>query len=164
MKIAVISDTHLREPDNRLAEVFNKYLADADLLLHCGDMVSFSMWQFFCQHPNFHAALGNCDEWALSDYLQPLESVNFHGLRIGIAHGWGSRSQVSRNVADSFGPDFDLVCYGHTHIQDWSIVNGRQMLNPGSLTSPRDERPPCVAIVEVDDEHNMECSFVPVDK
>ncbi|WP_320171321.1 metallophosphoesterase family protein [Maridesulfovibrio sp.] len=160
MKIAVISDTHLREPDKRLTEVFNTYLADADLLLHCGDMVSFSVWQFFCQHPNFHAALGNCDEWRLSDYLQPMQSVSFNGLSIGIAHGWGSRSRVAANVADNFGPSFDLVCYGHTHMRDWAIRSGVQMLNPGSMTSPRDEFRPGFAFVEVDDEQNMECSFV----
>ncbi|WP_035074681.1 YfcE family phosphodiesterase [Maridesulfovibrio zosterae] len=163
MKIAVISDTHLREPNKRLTEVFNTHLADTDLLLHCGDLVSFSVWQFFCQHPNFHAALGNCDEWQLSDYLQALQSVSFHGLKIGIAHGWGSRSQVSLNVVQSFGTGYDLVCYGHTHIRDWSIVRGVQMLNPGSLTSPRDDLPPSVAIVSVDDEENMECTFIPVD-
>jgi len=107
--------------------------------------------------------MGNCDEWVLSDHLQPLQTVSFNGLRIGIAHGWGSRSQVAMNVARSFTPDYDLVCYGHTHIQDWSIVEGIQLLNPGSLTSPRDGRPPCVAIVEVDAEQNMECLFIPVD-
>ncbi|WP_432738407.1 metallophosphoesterase family protein [Maridesulfovibrio sp. FT414] len=163
MKIAVISDTHLREPDRRLTEVFNTYLADADLLLHCGDMVSFSVWQFFCQHPNFHAALGNCDEWKLSEYVQTLQTVAYNGLNIGIAHGWGSRSQVSLNVANSFGPEYNLVCYGHTHIQDWSVVSGVQMLNPGSLTSPRDDRPPCVAIVKVDANKQMDCSFIPID-
>ncbi|OEU70413.1 MAG: YfcE family phosphodiesterase [Desulfovibrio sp. S3730MH75] len=163
MKIAVISDTHLREPDSRLTEVFNTHLKSADLLIHCGDLVSFSVWNFFCQHQNFHAAQGNCDEWALSDHLRPLETVNFHGLRIGIAHGWGSRSQVSANVAGSFGPDFDLVCYGHTHIQDWSIVKGVQMVNPGSLTSPRDDKPASVAILDVDDEQDISCTFVPVD-
>ncbi|WP_027177263.1 metallophosphoesterase family protein [Maridesulfovibrio hydrothermalis] len=163
MKIAVISDTHLRVPDQRLTEVFNSHLADTDLLIHCGDLATFSVWQFFCQHRNFHAALGNCDEWQLSTHLKTLQTVNLHGLRIAVAHGWGSRSEVSRNVAQSFGPDFDLICYGHTHIQDWSIVSGVQMLNPGSLTSPRDDKPACVAIVDVDDEHNMECSFIPVD-
>lgn len=163
MKIAVLSDTHLREPDQRLMEVFNAHLADADLVLHCGDLVSFSVWQFFCQHPNFHAALGNCDEWQLADHLQPLQSLSFGGLRIGIAHGWGSRSQVANNVAQSFGSEFDLVCYGHTHIQDWSIIDGVQMLNPGSFTSPRDGLPPCIAIVDVDHDQNMECFFVPVD-
>ncbi|MBI9112066.1 YfcE family phosphodiesterase [Maridesulfovibrio ferrireducens] len=163
MKIAVISDTHLREPDSRLTEIFNEHLADADLLIHCGDLVSFSVWQFFCQHPNFYAALGNCDDWKLSDQLRPLESLSFQGLRIGIAHGWGNRSQVSRNVANSFSPDFDLLCYGHTHIQDWSVVNGIQMLNPGSLTSPRDNKPPSVAILEVAENMNLFCSFIPVD-
>lgn len=162
MKIAVISDTHLREPDSRLTEIFNKHLAEADLLIHCGDFTTFSMWQFFCQHSNFHAALGNCDEWRLSDRLRPLESLTFQGLKIGIAHGWGSRSQVSKNVADSFSRDYDLICYGHTHIQDFSIVNGIQMLNPGSLTSPRDDKPASVAIIEVENSEIALCSFIPV--
>ena len=37
------------------------------------------------------------------------------------------------------------------------------MVNPGSLTSPRDDKPASVAILDVDDEQDISCTFVPVD-
>ena len=38
MKIGVISDTHLRGPDERLLDIIRKHLHDAVLILHAGDL------------------------------------------------------------------------------------------------------------------------------
>ena len=77
---------------------------------------------------------GNCD-WdpQLVDILEPTATARLGDLTLGVTHGWGSRSQVSFKVAQAFGPGFDLVCYGHTHARDWSVLEGVQLCNPGSL-------------------------------
>ncbi|GAB7021868.1 metallophosphoesterase family protein [Salidesulfovibrio brasiliensis] len=134
MLIAVISDTHMTTPGAWLQDVYEKHLAPADALLHCGDITTPAVWSFFMQHPNFHCVRGNCD-WdpALVDELDPMLSVKLGGLVVGLTHGWGPRPQVPEKVAEAFGPKYDLVCYGHTHARDWGKRRGVQLCNPGSL-------------------------------
>lgn len=155
MLIAVISDSHMGSPSAGLDRVYAKYLAPADVLLHCGDITSFSIWSFFLQHPNFHCVRGNCD-WApeLVDSLEPMLSLQLGALSVGMTHGWGPRSRVPETVLEAFGVDYDLICYGHTHIRDWTVRKGVQMCNPGSLGEGS------LAHIRVADDNNLSCSFI----
>lgn len=137
MIVAVLSDTHLEEPDSRLAAVYDRYCRDADVLLHCGDCIGEPTWAFLNSHPCFYAVLGNCDAPALQAVAPVMREVDAGGFRLGMAHGWGPRSRVGDTVASQF-PLVDIVCYGHTHIRDWRRIGGeRWLLNPGSLFWPR---------------------------
>lgn len=164
MKIAVVSDTHLHRPEPWLDSLFVKYFSQADYLLHCGDFTSFTVWQTFCQHPGFHAVLGNCDDWQLTSELSSTEVVKIKNfdLKIGMVHGWGNRSGVAQRAAEHFGANYDLVCYGHTHIRNWDIVSGVQVVNPGSLYNPRDNNGPGFAMIEVTPDGDFECEFVDI--
>ena len=137
MIVAVISDTHLEQPDRLLAAVFDRFCRDADVLLHCGDCVGEATWAFLNSHPRFHAVQGNCDLPPLWGSLPALRELELEGFRLGMGHGWGPRSQVGGSVAAQF-PEADIVCYGHTHIRDWRCLeSGVRLLNPGSLFWPR---------------------------
>lgn len=137
MIITVLSDTHLEYPDGVIASVYDRYCLDADMVLHCGDMVGEETWAFFNAHPRFFAVQGNCDLPPLRGALPALRELDVEGVRIGMAHGWGPRSQVGNAVAAQFS-GVDIVCYGHTHIRDWRILpDGTRLLNPGSLLWPR---------------------------
>jgi predicted phosphodiesterase len=72
-------------------------------------------------------------------------------------NGWGPRSQVPVKVAQAFGPQCDLVCYGHTHRRGWSVVEGVQLLNPGSLGESGS-----LAEITVSDQGDMDCRFIDV--
>jgi putative phosphoesterase len=100
---------------------------------------------------------GNCD-WdpALAD-LKPALTAKVGTLTVGVTHGWGPRSQVPVKVAEAFGPDYDLVCYGHTHARDWSVVSGVRLVNPGSLGESGS-----LALVTVAADGNLSCEFVDV--
>lgn len=134
MQIAVISDTHMGNPPAWLDQVYATWLEPADALIHCGDITSVATWSYFMQHDNFICVRGNCD-WdpQLVDELAPMITTTLGPLTVGATHGWGPRSQVPVKVAQAFGPEYDLVCYGHTHNRDWSVIEGVQLLNPGSL-------------------------------
>lgn len=137
MIVAVISDTHLEQPDRLLAAVFERYCRDADVLLHCGDCVGEQTWAFLNSHPRFHCVQGNCDMPPLRGALPALKELELEGFRLGMGHGWGPRSAVGDSMAGQF-PDADIVCYGHTHIRDWRRTRGGGwLLNPGSLFWPR---------------------------
>lgn len=156
MNIAVISDTHMGSPSPWLERVYDTWLASADVLVHCGDITSPATWSYFMQHPHFLCVRGNCDwEPQLVDQLEPLLTAEVGELTLGVTHGWGPRSQVPVKVAQAFGPSVDLVCYGHTHARDWSVVEGVRLCNPGSLGESGS-----LAIVTAHEDGDLSCRFV----
>ncbi len=137
MIVAVMSDTHLDQPDSLLAAVFERYCRESDVLLHCGDCVGEATWSFLNSHPRFYSVQGNCDPLSLSAAQPILRELKLEGFRLGMGHGWGPRSMVGDAVASKFA-GADIVCYGHTHIRDWRrSSDGAWLLNPGSLFWPR---------------------------
>lgn len=153
MRVAVISDTHMNQPSGWFISFYERVLADADAVLHCGDIVGFEVWSFLMQHPRFHAARGNCDfDPRLFDELEDRVCLTLDGFTVGLCHGWGSRSGVPMRVAEAFGPEYDLVCFGHTHARYFSDEHGVLLLNPGSagehgsvavVTLMHGQRPSC---------------------
>jgi putative phosphoesterase len=156
MRLAVISDTHLPGPDYRFEAVYQRYLEDADVLLHCGDMTGAELYYYLARHKNFLCVRGNCD-YMLADLPATLSrELALPGggtLRVGMAHGWGERGGVWRRVAETF-PGHGLVCYGHTHRRDWNLRGDAQVLNPGSVAEGS------LAIVDVADGGGMDCHFI----
>lgn len=140
MKIAVLSDTHFPAPSDWLRAVYEKHLADADVVLHCGDMIGFSLWSYFTQHPRFHAVAGNSDEWRLVEELPARLVLDLDGLRVGLVHGWGDRATLAERVAEEFGPGLDLVCFGHLHQFIWRRQGSVWTLNPGALREKAEDR------------------------
>ncbi|MDY7000851.1 MAG: metallophosphoesterase [Thermodesulfobacteriota bacterium] len=158
MKIAVISDTHLHEPRPWLEAVYDKHLAGADAVLHCGDMTGKPTWAFLNRHPAFHAVAGNMDDRSLKGGLESRLSLDLAGLRVGMTHGWGVIPfGLWKKVAESFGPGYDLICFGHTHTPKKDDYQGTLVLNPGSL------REGSMALVHVLDNKKLEIEFVTLD-
>lgn len=160
MRLAVISDSHLSIPDDHFERVYDRHLAGADALLHCGDMVSAALYHSFCRHPRFIAVRGNCDHFVLDHDLPQTRSAELsldsgRVVRIGMAHGWGERSTVWQRVAELF-PGHDLVCFGHTHRRLWTEHQGSYLLNPGSLAEGS------LALIDVADYGGLTCTFVDV--
>lgn len=156
MKIAVVSDTHLGDLPAWLDRVYEQYLGPADVLVHCGDITSYRVWSWLMRHDRFICVRGNCDwDALLVQELQPMVTATVGPLTVGVAHGWGQRSQVAHTVVDAFGPGYDLICYGHTHRRDWSVVDGTRVLNPGSLGESGS-----LAEITVADDGSMDCRFI----
>jgi hypothetical protein len=146
MRIAVLSDTHLQRPTPWIEAVFREHLAPADVVLHCGDMVGRELYEYFSlHHPAFHAVAGNMDEWLLADELKQKDELDLDGLRVGWTHGWGFRGGLAARVAQSFGPGYGLVCFGHTHAFEWTERDGVPLLNPGPCN--QHEAEPSLALV-----------------
>ncbi len=134
MLIALISDTHLTSPSPWLKKVYATYLDPADVLLHTGDITDRAVWSFFMQHPRFYAACGNMDMLTLGGELPHQLSFTHKGLCIGLIHGFGfTGRKLSADVAKHFGPDYDLVCFGHTHQPEWIRYGQTWVANAGSL-------------------------------
>lgn len=91
---------------------------------------------------------GNCDY--LSGYPQVAETVvegkkivATHGHLHGVKYGMdGIKSLAAQNGAD-------IVFYGHTHCRSEVYSDGVYYVNPGSLSLPKDGKPPSYAIVDI---------------
>lgn len=163
MLLTLISDTHAAGAGPWMQEVYERWMAPADLLLHMGDTTGRGLWSFFMQHPGFHAVAGNMDDWALASELPRTLSLAEGGLTIGMAHGFGySGRPLWRAVAEGFGPDYDLVCFGHTHEPAWELIGSTRVVNPGSLRETGAQ--PTLAQISVAEDGSMEHRLVQVPK
>jgi putative phosphoesterase len=155
LTIAVLSDTHLDAPSEWFATLYERYLAGADLVLHCGDVTGWQTLHFLDAHPRFRAVAGNMDTHLHLAGLPGKLELEFGGLRIGVTHGWGGGRELSKQVAAAF-PGFDLVCFGHTHVYERAQYGATTALNPGSCCAPRGGGGPSIALVKIGHEGRFE--------
>ena len=134
MRIGVISDTHLKEPDPLLRKVVTDFFADADMILHAGDIVSIEVLEAFKGH-KLVAVAGNKDGADIRKHLPEKEILELGGFRIGLIHGRGPPIGLRKRVASCFH-DIHCLVYGHTH---WAYNrrnrDGVLLFNPGSFSS-----------------------------
>ena len=123
MKIIVTSDLHKNM--NCLNYILYNY--DANYYLDCGDS-EMSNYQL----KNFETVLGNCDYENYPRYL--IKSID-ENLKIFITHG--HLYTIDQMVAIAKNNDCKIILYGHTHIKKIEELDGLYIINPGSITKPR---------------------------
>ncbi len=131
-KIIVVSDSH---GDNR---IINRILAaepDADALIHCGDVCG-SLKDILDYDIPFFAVAGNCDR--PGRYPEEL-LVKFGYYTVYIVHGHRYRVDYRDDLIFYAGKErfADVVCFGHSHVPQNMTEEGMLLLNPGSVSRPR---------------------------
>lgn len=154
MKILIVSDTHGR--DGAL-----KYLLEQvkpiDMLVHCGDVEGSEDYIRSLAECPVHMVAGNndffCDlpkeeEFLIGKYRVLLTHGHYYYITMG--------TQMIKEDAKARG--FDIVMFGHTHRPYLEQDRGITVLNPGSLSYPRQEgRKPSYMIMDLD--RNGEAHF-----
>lgn len=137
MEIVVVSDTH-----GDLEKIYQVIDANpnAELYLHAGD--SCVIPQIL---PLFRAVKGNCDIGY--DYPEELTIKTSYG-DIFITHGH-KYFNISPYLVKS--KDVKLFIFGHTHKKCLEQIDNTYILNPGSLTRPRDDDKGSYAVIELDE-------------
>ena len=139
MKIVVVSDSH--GCNMELDYVLNKE-KDGDLFLHCGDIC---VDQYV--YPKLVTVKGNNDL-----YNYPIERIiNITGHRILMLHShtisyFGKEEILAKRAKEN---DCDIVCFGHTHIPYYKVIDNITLLNPGSLYHNRNGSPISYAIIRI---------------
>ena len=131
--IGVLSDTHLHEPDKRFRDNARRCFADADIILHAGDLTGLSVLDVFAGK-TVHAVHGNMcgsNTWKALPTSKIIEVGNF---RIVLIHGAGYRHNTEERLFDEFGQT-DCIVYGHTHKPVCRRFGPTLMVNPGSFTA-----------------------------
>ncbi len=136
MKILIVSDTHGRH--ETLLKVLRKE-EPADMLVHCGDTEGEEDWiRLHTQCLSVPIVKGN------NDFFSRLPSeleLDIAGLHVFITHGhaYGVSMGTERLIEEALSRKADIVMYGHTHRPMIERQDNLWVINPGSLSYPRQE-------------------------
>ncbi len=148
--LVVLADTHIRRGSSRrLPDAVYDHLAEADLVLHAGDVLVQDVLDELSGFAPVHAVLGNNDA-ELVGVLPETRLVDVDGVRIGMVHDSGPSTGRAGRLRRRF-PDADVVVFGHSHIPwDREGVDGQILFNPGSPTERRRQPHRTVGILDLD--------------
>jgi putative phosphoesterase len=136
--IATISDTHLPRGRRRLPDACLARLAEADLILHAGDIATAAVLdELTAIGPPVKAVHGNVDSEELRRRLPEALELDAGGARIAMVHDAGPSKRRLERMRARF-PAADAVVFGHSHIPlHERSEDGFQIFNPGSPTDRR---------------------------
>lgn len=150
MLLGVVSDTHGQVQFARQA-VRMLESCDVQAVIHCGDIGSVEIVPLFQRWPT-HFVLGNVDHDATGFERAITEAgQTFHGrfgslllenVRIAFLHS--DDAPLFRQTIS--GGQYDLVCYGHTHVAKAHRQGQTLVLNPGALYRAN---PHSIAVVQL---------------
>ena len=134
MKIFVISDTHGKT--SKVTEVWSK-LTNVDLVIHLGDYIEDAKNLERELETEVVWVKGNMDGSYSSEDYRILETEYGNLL---LTHG--HMDNVKRSPLNLIYRAQELGCkavlFGHTHRPAYEAVTGLYLVNPGSLSMPRD--------------------------
>lgn len=136
MRIVVIADTHVKRPGNWLPPGMEKVLREADIIVHCGDLVALCVYEDLSRMGRVVAVHGNMDYPEVREKLPGKAFFEAGGYRFGVIHGSGSPLGIEKRVAAEL-PEADVIIYGHTHCPRNEFKDGVLFFNPGSLLDRR---------------------------
>lgn len=133
MKILIVSDTHGH--DENLEKVLKK-VRDIAHLIHLGDVEG---------HEDYIEAIAGCPVHIVSgnnDFFSDLpreEDLWVGDYHILLTHGhyYGVSMGTGRLEEEALARGFNVVMYGHTHKPEVKMEEKLTVLNPGSISYPR---------------------------
>jgi hypothetical protein len=161
MWIGVVSDTHGHVEFTRAAVRMLESVG-VGVVIHCGDVGSADVVRLFSPWPT-HFVFGNVDdnlgllrrEMTAAGHTchERFGALEWAGRRIAFLHGDDARRL--RKAATS--GQWDLVCYGHTHVARLEREGDTLLLNPGAVYRAN---PRSIAVVQLP---SLEVTTIPLD-
>lgn len=153
MKVLVISDTH-GQHDN-LDRVLERE-CPLDLIIHLGDIEDADTYIEAAAECPVEAVRGN------NDYFSKLPGekiLTLNHQKIFITHGhyYYVDAGMEQLIKEAKGRGVDIVMFGHTHRPIIRTKGELTVLNPGSLSYPRQEgHKPTYIVMEIDEKGETE--------
>lgn len=147
MRVMIVSDTHRK---HRYLKMALDRMAPIDRLIHLGDAEGYEDYIEELAGCPLDIVAGNNDFFSTLEY----EKVIIVGkYKVFITHG--HYYYVNTGIRDitraGKSQGADIVMYGHTHLPLISHREGITVLNPGSMSYPRQEgRKPSFIMMEID--------------
>lgn len=148
MKILVVSDTHRK--DDNLKRVLSEE-CPLDMLIHLGDAEGSEHFIPDWVNPEcrMEMVLGNNDFFSRLDREREIDIAG-HKAFITHGHYYGVSIGPEGLADEAKSRGCDIAMYGHTHRPFLDVIDGVTVLNPGSLSYPRQEgRRPSYMIINV---------------
>lgn len=160
IRAGILSDTHLREPDQLFRAQVAACFADVPIIFHAGDLVYASVLEAF-SGKIVHAVHGNMCLSAATKELPAKKIVTIAGHTIAIIHTVKLYGQTDEQLLDEF-PEADCIIYGHTHRPSITRYGEVLLINPGSFSATgRFGSAGTYAILEIGDELRGQIFEVP---
>lgn len=153
MRVLIVSDTH-RHNDNYFRVLERE--EQLDMVIHCGDAEGSEYLLQEAAGCPLHIVMGNNDFFS---NLPKEEEVEIAGKKVLITHGhyYCVNNGYELLKDEALSRDFDIVMYGHTHRPVVDKRDGIVVVNPGSLTYPRQEgRRPSYIMLEINEKGDMD--------
>ncbi|MCU1353281.1 MAG: Phosphoesterase [Acidimicrobiales bacterium] len=137
VRVVVLADTHVGlRSARRLPDAAYAHLAEADVVLHAGDLVSPDLLDELAGFAPVHAVLGNNDHELVGALPEALE-LDLGGVPVAMVHDSGPSKGRPARLRRRF-PAADIVVFGHSHLPcDELGQDGQRLFNPGSATWKR---------------------------
>lgn len=150
MKILIVSDTH--RIDDNLKKVIEEE-TPIDMLIHLGDAEGseYLIEEWVNEGCELQMVRGNNDFFSSLEREIELE-LGPHRILLTHGHYYNVSLGVENLREEAMERGCDIAMYGHTHRPFWEEENGVTILNPGSLSYPRQEgRKPSYMILEMNE-------------
>jgi putative phosphoesterase len=142
MKIGVLSDTHLKEPNSEFKKLIEFHFKDVNKILHAGDFIHWSIAEYLAGLKELIAVCGNMDPPEIQKAFPRKRVIELKEFRVGLVHGGGPPFGIESRVKEEFDEnEVNAIVYGHTHASANHQVKNILFFNPGSPTRPFIHRP-----------------------
>ncbi len=135
-KYLVFSDSH--GDDETMLGVVKEHKKDVDGIFFLGDAEnSGDRLRNSVQGP-VYMVRGNCD-WSLQ--ASDFQCFQLHGHRVALTHGHRQHVNTGLDTLKYWAleKEADVVLFGHTHVPFAEQTSTLTVLNPGSISRPRQE-------------------------
>ncbi|SKA90033.1 hypothetical protein SAMN05443428_11016 [Caloramator quimbayensis] len=155
MRIGVVSDSH---GNLYMLDKAIKSMGNLDYIIHLGDEYRDIIKVNEKYKLPIEYVSGNNDFGA---ERIPEKILSISGKKIFITHGhrYNVYFGLESLYFKALETDAELVLYGHTHVQDIKSKGDIILLNPGSVSRPRDTKPGC-AVVEIDNRGDIDFKLI----
>lgn len=147
MKVLIVSDTHNRY---HFFEKALERVQPIDLLIHLGD---------FEDGEDYIRALAHCPTEIVSgnnDFFtgvpkEKMIQVGKYKIMLTHGHRYGVNSGINGVLEAAKRNGADIVMHGHTHVPMINLTDNVWVINPGSISFPRQQgRIPSFIIMDID--------------
>lgn len=136
-KVLVVSDSHGR--DANLLEIFHRMAGYMDLVIHLGDFTDNPERLYKMVDCPVELVRGNCDSAVYKQPLHRLIQIGKHRVLISHGHTLGVKMGTERICEAARQMGADVAMFGHTHIPVQVQKEGVTLVNPGSVSLPRQD-------------------------
>lgn len=160
-RILVISDSHGR--NENVKKAVDK-AGKIDMMIHLGDVgANYPEVERMCGMPTYLVA-GNCDysDGVLKERV--ILTVGGHKIYATHGHRQGVNFGLNNLAYTAMQNDCDIAMYGHTHVPFLDEDGECTVLNPGSISLPRQENhKKTFMIMTVNDDDTIDYEFMSIE-